>query len=53
MKNPFNLSNEKLKILLEAYSAWCERSEEGKYPKLENLIQGVKSLFLTNSLIYC
>ena len=35
MENPFNLSNEKLKILLKAHSAWCERSEEGKYPKLE------------------
>lgn len=35
MGNPFNLFDEKLKILLEAYSAWSEKSEEEKYPKLE------------------
>ena len=35
MENPFDLSGENLKILLDAYSAWCEKSEEGKYPKLE------------------
>ena len=35
MEYPFNLSGENLKILLDDYSAWCEKSEEGKCPKLE------------------
>ena len=36
MENPFNLSNEKLKILLEAYFSWSKENEnEGKYPELE------------------
>ena len=30
MENPFNLSVDKLRILLYAYTAWCERSEEDK-----------------------
>ena len=33
MKNLFSLSDDKLKILLDAYSAWCEQDEEElKYP---------------------
>jgi len=36
MENPFNLSDEKLKILLEAYLNWCNKNEEDKkYPELE------------------
>lgn len=35
MEIPYNLSDEKLKTLLDACSAWCEKSEEGKYPELE------------------
>jgi len=36
MENPFNLSDEKLKILLEAYFSWSKENEdEGKYPELE------------------
>ena len=36
MENPFNLSDEKLKILLEAYFSWSKENEnEEKYPELE------------------
>jgi len=36
MENPFNLSDEDLKKLLEAYSIWCKENEnEGKYPEIE------------------
>ena len=36
MENPFTLSDEDLKILLEAYSTWCKENEnEGKYPEIE------------------
>ena len=36
MKNPFNLSDEKLKILLDGYFVWCNKNEkEKKYPGLE------------------
>jgi len=36
MENSFNLSDEKLKILLEAYFNWGKENEdEGKYPEIE------------------
>lgn len=36
MENPFTLSDEDLKKLLEAYSNWCKENEnEGKYPEIE------------------
>ena len=34
MENPFALSDEKLKILLDGYLNWCNKNEdEGKYPE--------------------
>jgi MoxR-like ATPase len=48
MKNPFCLSDEKLKILLNAYSAWCESQEKEKdYPSKERN----KSEELRNTLL--
>ena len=36
MENPFNLSDEKLKILLDGYFSWIkENKDEEKYPELE------------------
>ena len=36
MENPFNLSDEKLKILLDGYFSWSKENEnEEKYPELE------------------
>ena len=36
MENPFNLSDEKLKTLLDGYFIWCNKNEEDKkYPELE------------------
>jgi len=36
MENPFNLSDENLKTLLDNYFLWCNKNEdEGKYPELE------------------
>ena len=36
MENPFNLSDEKLKILLDGYFVWSDKNEkEEKYPELE------------------
>ena len=36
MENPFNLSDEKLKILLNGYFVWCNKNEkEKKYPGSE------------------
>ena len=36
MENPFNLSDEKLKKLLNGYFVWCNKNEEQKkYPGLE------------------
>jgi len=36
MENPFNLSDEKLKRLLDGYFSWIkENKDEEKYPELE------------------
>ena len=38
MENPFNLSDDKLKILLDGYFVWSNKNEEAKrYPGLEKL----------------
>ena len=38
MENPFNLSDEKLKKILNGYFVWCNKNEEAKrYPGLEKL----------------
>ena len=51
MNNPFCLSDTKLKILLDAYTAWCDKDEQEKsYPVRERKkAEELKDTFLTKS----
>jgi len=52
MENPFNLSDEKLKILLDGYFSWSKENEnEEKYPELENRSpKREEKLYLTKNI---